>query len=372
MIELSYYIVLAITLIPMLIYGFLLKFSKRNSAEGNVLNENSERSDHRPAGGNKVKVSVIIPCYNEAFGIKRKIDCFLSQFAEIGMASFEIIVVSDGSTDGTNKVLKSFAENQFVRPIYLNQRQGKANAMNLGHRLARFPILLFSDTRQIIPQGTVGQLLSYFNCGSVDVVSSTLQNGNESSRIRQFINHLKVLESETGSTISIYGALFAMRKECYQPIPTNLILDDLYVSLSAIANGYKTTIDSKAIVIDVELKNFYSKERVFRLLCGHLQMIRKANFNLSDLSFKHLIYLYSQKYFKLTAPILWALLSILALFNSSIGMWHFGLTLSAITLVVLLKKSVAISISRYVLLLFRSFGKLKAYETPLWEKSIEI
>ena len=108
MIEFSYYIVLGITLIPMLIYGFLLKFSKRNRAEGNVLNDN------------ELKVSLIIPCYNEAFGIKRKIDCFLSQFAEMGTASFEIIVVSDGSTDGTNKVLKSFAENQFIRPIYLN------------------------------------------------------------------------------------------------------------------------------------------------------------------------------------------------------------------------------------------------------------
>jgi glycosyltransferase involved in cell wall biosynthesis len=93
----------------------------------------------RPEGG---KVSVVVPCYNQARFLGEAIESVLSQ----GYADFEIIVVDDGSKDGTQEVAAGYVkENSRVRLIS-QQNRGQAAARNRGLAEAHGEYVVFLDS----------------------------------------------------------------------------------------------------------------------------------------------------------------------------------------------------------------------------------
>jgi glycosyltransferase involved in cell wall biosynthesis len=86
-------------------------------------------------------VSVIIPTYNRAETVSRAIDSVLDQTYE----DFEVLVVDDGSSDGTEAVLESYDDNR-VRPIYHETNQGANVARNTGLEYARGKYVAFLDS----------------------------------------------------------------------------------------------------------------------------------------------------------------------------------------------------------------------------------
>lgn len=95
------------------------------------------------------KLTVIIPTYNRKAILKRVLQGYLHQ--SIASDSFEVLIIDDGSTDGTAQAVASISENSAIALRYHRQEnKGPAAARNVGIREARGEVILFADD-DIIP-----------------------------------------------------------------------------------------------------------------------------------------------------------------------------------------------------------------------------
>ncbi|HJS74540.1 MAG TPA: glycosyltransferase family 2 protein, partial [Vicinamibacteria bacterium] len=87
------------------------------------------------------EISVVIPCYNEVATIEAILDAVRA--SEI--RDKEILVVDDGSTDGTRDKLRSLDGEDGVRVIYHERNQGKGAALRTGFRAATGDVVIVQD-----------------------------------------------------------------------------------------------------------------------------------------------------------------------------------------------------------------------------------
>lgn len=108
-------------------------------------------------------LSVVIPSYNEETNIRLGALDKVSRFLERQTYTWEVVIVDDGSNDGSKKLLDEFAQmNRGFRVIH-NLHQGKARTVATGVIAAAGEIILFTDLDQATPIGEVTKLLPFFN-----------------------------------------------------------------------------------------------------------------------------------------------------------------------------------------------------------------
>ncbi|MBI5039414.1 MAG: glycosyltransferase family 2 protein [Nitrospirae bacterium] len=110
------------------------------------------------------KVSILIPAYNEEKTIRETLLTLLaSDYPDI-----EVIVINDGSTDGTEEAIKDFIGEGI---IYIKRPNGgKAGALNRGIEAAKGEVILFTDADSLFLPNTVSQMLRWFGDPSIDAV----------------------------------------------------------------------------------------------------------------------------------------------------------------------------------------------------------
>jgi cellulose synthase/poly-beta-1,6-N-acetylglucosamine synthase-like glycosyltransferase len=201
----------------------------------------------------------------------------------------EIIVVSDGSTDETNKILTARCTNQ-VRAIILPEHEGKASALNAGITAASGEILVFTDVRQSIEPSAVRELVSSFADPKVGCVSGELMLGSPPESSSQsgmglywtLEKKIRQWESATSSVVGATGAFYAVRKDLVGPIPRGTILDDVYIPLQVARQGLRVTFDSAARAWEPTtfgLRHEYTRK--LRTLTGNYQLLQLAPWILS-------------------------------------------------------------------------------------------
>lgn len=112
-----------------------------------------------------MKISVIIPVFNESKTIQEIIRRVEAQ----GLAS-EILIVDDGSTDGTRAILESLPINGIIRTIYHDRNQGKGAAIRTGIHESNGDILLIQDADLEYNPTDYPALIKPFEDGVADVV----------------------------------------------------------------------------------------------------------------------------------------------------------------------------------------------------------
>lgn len=229
----------------------------------------------------------------------------------------EIIVVSDGSSDGTNEVLTESTHPR-LHVILGTEHQGKAAALNRGMRIATGEILLFNDIRPYLAPGAVAQLLSNFADPSVGCVAGNLRvapNGQDAVasvvggaywKHEQWLRHL---ESLVDSPVGVYGGFYAVRRQLATEFPEGIILDDMFQPLCIIRKGYRSVLEEGALVWDRWPASTEDEfERKVRTLAGNYQLLQLAPWLLSHQNRVRFQYI-SHKLMRLWAP--WCLLLIL-------------------------------------------------------------
>lgn len=116
-------------------------------------------------------LSVVIPAYNEEMNIRLGALDRVSRYLERVAYSWEVIVVDDGSTDATRRLLGEFRSNKGFTVIE-NPHQGKAATVITGMLAARGAIVLFTDLDQAAPIREVEKLLPWFEKGYEVVIGS--------------------------------------------------------------------------------------------------------------------------------------------------------------------------------------------------------
>jgi cellulose synthase/poly-beta-1,6-N-acetylglucosamine synthase-like glycosyltransferase len=125
------------------------------------------------------------------------------------------------------------------------------------------------------------------------------------------------------SVVGVYGALYAIRRQLYQPLPSHFILDDMLVPFNIIWQGYRVLFEPQAIAYESTKKNLEIEiERRKRTITGNFQLVfeRKELLNLK----KNPIWLqlFLHKFIRLLFPALFFLLFISNLFIANHPFYH--------------------------------------------------
>jgi cellulose synthase/poly-beta-1,6-N-acetylglucosamine synthase-like glycosyltransferase len=359
MIFVFYLIVLALIILPAMDYFLGLLILPDAKPSGGV----DSRSPLALDG-----ISAVIACHNEAEHIGRKVLEIIQQFKDAGISNYEIVVVSDGSEDGSNEILQDLADKRLIIYDLIPERQGKPNALNRAISLSKYPLLLCSDVRQTFSKNAVSLLLSHLSDPEVGAVTSQLELEGDASPTRRLMNGLKYRESRKGSTTGMCGALYVIRKSLTSVLPTDLILDDLVMALLVMKADKRVVLEPRAIVHDINWNLFYSGRRQGRITAGLVQLLRKHRSLVFGIGLKQFVFLYGQKYMKYVSPILFLLASFIAIFEDNVRLLHFGIS-GAIFLILLIWRPKFIGETlRLVLSYLAQLLKLDKYRKIRWER----
>ena len=274
-------------------------------------------------------VSLLIPAYNEAQAIRRKIENSLALDYPAGR--MEIVVVSDGSTDATVEIASSVYG---VRVVALPENRGKMAAINAAIPELRGEIVVFSDASATLAPDALRRLVENFAdpsvgavCGRYTTVHANEVNiGAPESFYWNYEAFLKNQESHLASTLGAHGHLHAIRKELYPFPPPGTINDDFVIPLSALERGYRAVHEPGAVVFE-EAREMAGFSRRIRIVAGNLQQLRHIRHFIAPLRPLALFFFLSHKAIRLAVPfaMLIALVSNVFLATSD----AFSLTLAA-------------------------------------------
>ncbi|MDW8104384.1 MAG: glycosyltransferase family 2 protein, partial [Armatimonadota bacterium] len=192
-------------------------------------------------------VSVVIAAYNERRNIERRLHNLL--VSDYPRERMEIIVVCDGCTDETAKLAAQF---DGVRVVELAKRRGKSAALNVGVQLARGEIIVFADARPLFAADTISRLVRVLEDPKVGAVSGELILMAEDGTPRalglywRYEKVLRALETRVDSIVVCTGAVYAIRKDLFVPIPEGLAVDDMWVPLHIARQGYRVVFHREA------------------------------------------------------------------------------------------------------------------------------
>ena len=192
-------------------------------------------------------LSIIVAAYNEEGCIAQKIENFLACRYS---GDAEMIIVSDGSSDRTAEIAEAIASER-VRVIRQPERRGKGVAVNSGAAAARGDVLVFTDANSMFAIDALEKVALPLRDKSIGLVTGVSNYWGDSigSAYQRYEQLLKRLESRMGAVAGADGALYAMRRELFEPLDPSLINDFVHPIVVSLA-GAKSVIASDAIALE--------------------------------------------------------------------------------------------------------------------------
>ncbi len=198
-------------------------------------------------------VSLIVAAYNEEKQLPEKI--LNLRELDYPLTKLEVIIVSDGSDDRTNEILSEVKDNQ-IRTILLPTRKGKANALNSGVAHATNEILVFSDASTLFASNAIDKLVRHFSDPKVGVVCgilkfrATAESQQTEGIYWKYETMLRLMEARFGATLTASGAIYALRRQCFQTLSSDTLIEDFVVPMRARRLGYSVIFDPEAKAIE--------------------------------------------------------------------------------------------------------------------------
>jgi cellulose synthase/poly-beta-1,6-N-acetylglucosamine synthase-like glycosyltransferase len=214
------------------------------------------------------RVTIVVPTYNEAGLIRRKLDDIASQ--DYPRELVEVIVVDSASTDGTPSIVREWAESRRDFKVILVEegvRRGKAFALNNALRFASGEVVVITDVDSLwISRDTLANALSWFSdsrVGAVTCLKTPVGEGfaGVERGYRVYYNVVRLGESKRYSTPVFHGELAAFRKSLLQELggfPTDTGADDSHTATLIALKGYRAiAVDNTACAEPVPGKGYH-------------------------------------------------------------------------------------------------------------------
>jgi hypothetical protein len=199
------------------------------------------------------RVSVVIAAFNEAGCIAKKLRSTLGQ--RYPWERIEVVVVSDGSTDGTDAIVAGYPDPR-VTLVRQEPRSGKSVALNRGVAAARGEVLVFTDANAAFAPGAIARLAAPFADRRVGLVSGQglYESGAADARAvsNGYVRYeafLKAAESRLGFVAGADGAIYALRRSLYRDLDGAQVNDLLHPIQAALA-GHVSRFDAGAITLE--------------------------------------------------------------------------------------------------------------------------
>jgi cellulose synthase/poly-beta-1,6-N-acetylglucosamine synthase-like glycosyltransferase len=241
---------------------------------------------HRTDEEHLPTVTLVISAYNEADVIRAKIENSLS--LDYPKQSLSIVVVSDCSSDGTDAEVLAFAGRD-VRLVRASERRGKTAALNLALAGVTSEIVVFSDANAIYDRSAIRNLVRHFadpiigyavGHARYEEEAVSAAGGSEGAYWNLEVQ-LKRWESRFSSVVGGDGAIYAIRRNLYQPM-LETDINDFVNPLQIVAKGYRGVFDDQAWCVERPAgqfgKEFARKVRIVnRSFNGYLRVPQACN-----------------------------------------------------------------------------------------------
>ena len=209
----------------------------------------------KPEPGYLPHLSFLIAAYNEEANIGQKIEQTLA--LDYPPDRLEILVLSDGSADRTDEIVRSFGDPR-VRLLRIEPRRGKTAAQNQGVRQARGEVLIFSDATTVYHRQALRYLACNYEDPRVGAVSGRYQyfdtEGNSPTGLGtiffwNYENLLKMLQSRIRTISGCCGCIYSVRKSAYTDLPADVI-SDLVQPLRVIQKSFRVVFEDRALAYE--------------------------------------------------------------------------------------------------------------------------
>ncbi len=252
-------------------------------------------------------VTACIPVYNAAKYLPAKLDSLLA--LEWPRDKLEILVYSDGATDGSDAIAEDY-ERRFpgvVRHLRADQRSGKPTAVNRMRREARGEVLLMTDVRQPLVPSALRAMTRLLADERVACVSGnlTLPSTAGAGVYWKYENWIRRSEARFRSMLGVTGPIYVIRKADLFDLPLDVILDDMWIPLRLRLRRRRLLWAEEAVAWDEAFDDEREFGRKVRTLAGNYQLFARMPALLVPVVNPSWLELMSHKLLRLVGP--WAL-----------------------------------------------------------------
>ena len=257
------------------------------------------------------RVSILVVAHNEAARIEGRIENLLA--LDYPRNRLEIVVGSDGSTDDTAARAVRYAA-AGVKVIAFHRRRGKTSVLNDLVPRCRAEIVVLADARQRFEPGAVRALVRRFidrevgaAGGELILTDAAVESavGKGTGLYWRFEKSIRLSESRVDSTVGATGAIYAIRRDLFHPIPDDTILDDVVIPMRIVRLGYRVVFEPAARAYDrpagAAREEFVRKVRT---IAGNFQMFARERWMLNPLRNRLWLQTVSHKGLRLLGPLL--------------------------------------------------------------------
>ncbi|OFY09139.1 MAG: glycosyl transferase [Bacteroidetes bacterium GWE2_42_24] len=225
------------------------------------------------------EVTLFIAAYNEKDYVKAKLEN--SYKLDYPKGKLKIVWITDGSTDGTPDVIKELCDDR-VEVYHVAVRGGKIGAMNRGMKFVNSPIVVFCDANTMLGKESISRIVTMFKDPKVGCVSGekrVVAVGTEVASASEGIywkyeSKLKKWDAELYSVVGAAGELFAIRRELYEDVEPDTLLDDFMISLRIAMKGFRIKYDPEAYAMEHPSNDVKEElKRKVRISAGGIQSV---------------------------------------------------------------------------------------------------
>lgn len=232
------------------------------------------RRTEAPAGPAPEGVAVVLAACDEEARIGARVKNLRESRCPV-----EVVVCSDGSRDGTVEEARAAG----ARVLEFAGRRGKAACLVDAIATVDKQIVVLTDARQVFTPDTIPRLARHFADPCIGAVSGILRIGDPTTSAGAGVNtywkletQIRQAESEFDSCVGCTGAVYAIRRSLFRPIPPDTILDDVVIPMQAALAGSRVVYDSTAEAFDPQpLDPGAETRRKTRTLAGNYQMLMR-------------------------------------------------------------------------------------------------
>jgi cellulose synthase/poly-beta-1,6-N-acetylglucosamine synthase-like glycosyltransferase len=225
------------------------------------------------------RVTVCMAVHNGMAHLDAKLDGLLSH--DYPPDRLDLVVVSDGSTDGTGARLRERAGNRLT-VVDVPVRRGKTACLADAIAKAGGDVLVFTDVRQRLAPGSVQALCDALASGELAAVSGQLRLEDAAGYAQAvdaywaYETTIRRAEAATGSVVGVSGALYAVRRKDMPVPPPGLVLDDVWVPMHIAATGGRIGLVPSAVAFDrASASAAIESARKRRTLSGNWQLLAR-------------------------------------------------------------------------------------------------
>lgn len=221
--------------------------------------------------------TLIVAAYNEADYLSEKIENTLALNYPSGKLKF--IFVTDGSTDQSPKIISEYPQ---IKLLHNDARKGKISAVHRAIAHVDTTLMVFTDANTFLNPEAILLLCRHYKDPKVGAIAGEKRVMIEADADAtagegiywKYESKLKEWDSELYTVVGAAGELFSIRRDLYEPVPTNSVLDDFMISMRIAEKGYKIVYEPNAYAQERSSANITEElKRKIRIAAGGIQSI---------------------------------------------------------------------------------------------------